>query len=168
MRPRLRVRMICQGCDRGGRHAFGSPGRPGWCRCVGTFGPIVAAPGTVVELRFDSLTDASFHERCRRLGQAYHDAKDNLTDRWVRCGRGWRELPSTSRKRILLEADYEHALAMLEAAQAECPHLERSLFAPEYCGVCYAHVECDVAQYRHLLREAGEDFTRRIYGEVGT
>lgn len=149
----LRVQMLCQTCGRSGLHAFGAIAKPRWCRCVGTSGPIVMAPGVVMAVRFESADDAAFRERCRVLGNTERTARDALSSRWVRCGRGWRELPRTSPKRQRLERAYASARRALQAAQRECPHRDRSLFDPEMCGTCHAHVESDIEQHRHMVRE---------------
>lgn len=152
----VKMKMRCQGCAREGVKTFGSLARPRWCRCSGRgFGPIVAAPGTIVRMIFEGPKDAAFRERCRVLGIAERAARDELSKRYVRCGRGWRELPESSPKRRALYAAHDAAIADLERAQAECPHdpFARSMFDRETCGVCYAHVESDVAQHRHLVRE---------------
>lgn len=149
--------MLCQSCKRSGKHTFGSNGQPRWCRCrkrAGTFGPIVAAPGTILVWRFEAQSDADFREQCRLAGNAQRTALETLrSDKWVRCGKGYRELPRTSAKRRGLEAAYKKALAGLTALQAQCPHGDRSPYQPEYCGCCYAHVESNIEHHRHLVRE---------------
>ena len=126
------------------------------------FGPIIAAPGTVVMFRFESKDAAAFRERCRLAGNAEHDAKHAYREgRWVRCGRGYRCLPDDSPKVRALIAAHDAAIAALEALQAECPHEGRSPYAREHCDCCYAHVESDIAQHRHLVREG-------LYQETGS
>lgn len=158
-----RVKMSCQGCGRSGLRALGSGVRPRWCRCGrASFGPIVAAPGTVVRFTFESESDAAFRDRCRFAGNAERQARDAATSgRWVRSGRGYRRLPETSPKVKALYAAHDATIAALEALQAECPHRDRSMFAPEMCGTCYAHVESVIAQHRHLVREG-------FYEETGS
>lgn len=153
MKTSPRVKMLCQSCNRTGLHTIGA-GKPRWCRCgKGSHGPIVAAPGTIVRYTFESASDAAFRKECQLAGKEERDARDNLTDRWVKCGKGYRELPMTSPKRQKLEKAYEDALAKLEALQAKCPHEGRSMFDREMCDCCYMHVESDIAQFQHLMRE---------------
>lgn len=155
---------LCQSCGRRGRVAVGSArAKERWCRCPkGKSGPYVSPPGHVTVFHFRSKADAEFRERCRLLGNAERRARDALSGRFVRCGRGWRELPRSAPKRRVLETNYREALRALEKVQALCPHAERSMFAPVMCGVCYAHVECDVAHHAHLIREIGSKATARL------
>lgn len=150
-----RVKMVCQSCKRAGRQSFGDGSKPRWCRCTkAAHGPIVMAPGVVVMVRFEPSSDAAFRERCRLASNAHREAVETLrSDKWVRCGKGYRELPLDSPTRKKLEASYDSTLAALEALQAECPHRDRSPYQPEYCDCCYAHVESDIEQRRHLVRE---------------
>lgn len=150
----MKVKMQCQGCARSGLHALDA-GRPSWCRCRrSSFGPIVAAPGTVIMFRFESHEAAEFRERCRLAGNAEYEARHAIRDgRWVRAGRGYRRLPDGSKRVRELEAAHDKALASLEALQAVCPHTDRCPYNRENCGTCYAHVESDIAQHRHLVRE---------------
>lgn len=132
------VRMLCQGCGRSGMHRFGG-NKPRWCRCPKakrTHGPIVAAPGTVVRLTFESADDAGFRARAAEVIRAWFDARDALSSRWVRCGRGWRELPRSSPRRKALELAFRRATRAWDAIQGECPHRGRSLFDPNSCDVC--------------------------------
>lgn len=153
--------MLCQSCNRSGLHTFGSVGQPRWCRCrkgTLTFGPIVAAPGTILSWRFEDKADADFREQCRLAGNAEREARDAATSgRWVRCGRGYRRLSDTSPKVVALYAAHDAAIAALEALQAQCPHRDRSPYAREYCDCCYAHVESDIEHHRHLVREGFYD-----------
>lgn len=149
----MRLPAICQKCGRRGMH--NGAAKPRWCRCPKVGGPYVAPPGFVAVITFESPCDAAFRERCRLLGNAEREARDALSERWVRCGRGWRELGWSSPKRRRLERAYRKALRALEAVQAQCAHdeLDRSIFDRGMCGVCYAHVVSDIEQHRHLVRE---------------
>lgn len=135
------TRMLCQSCGGTGVHTFGDATKPAWCSCrPGKVGPIVMAPGAVVRLVVESTEDAERREQGRLLGNAEREARDRLSERWVRCGRGWRELPRSSPKRRALEVAYREALRALKRFQATCPHPTRSMFAPEFCDVCHACV----------------------------
>lgn len=153
----LRIPSLCQSCGHQGPVDVGTAtsANPPWCTCTGKNkgGPYVAPPGVVVCLSYESKEDSAFREECRLAGNAERHARDDLSLRWVRSGRGWRELPRSSPKRRRLEGAYRKALRALEALQARCAHAERSMFSHEHCGVCYAHVETDVEQHRHLVRE---------------
>lgn len=155
----LRVKMACRGCGRQGVQAFGDCRKLRWCRCVKSFGPIVAAPGTVVRLMFESEEDARFRERCRLAANAEHDARHAWREgRWVRCGKGYRRLPDNAKKVIALAKAHDDALAALEALQALCSHEGRSIFDREMCDCCYARVAAmrassHIAQHRHFVRE---------------
>ena len=145
---------MCQSCGRSGPYRLGQASRPKWCRCPpDKSGPLQAPPGHVTALTFETRAASTFRERCRLASNAEREARDALCSRWVRCGRGWRELPATSKKVRALEAAYEAKLAELEALRAVCPHNDRMHFDQERCGTCYEHVESDVAQHRHLVRE---------------
>ena len=154
--------------------------QPAWCSCTDKKGrraeaimvagdsrqhpggPYVAAPGHTVAFIYESKDDSSFRETCRLAGNAEREARDNLSQRFVRCGKGWRELPRSSPRRRVLEAAYAKASRALEALRARCPHAGRSLFSKAQCDVCYAHVECDVEHHLHLVQEAGEEFANRV------
>jgi hypothetical protein len=159
----LRLPALCQSCGERGVMT-GESGKVPWCKCTGKKpgGPYVAPPGFVARFTFEARDAAAFRERCCLAGNAEREARDRLSERWVRCGRGWRELPRSSSKRKALEASYRAALRALEALQTECSHPERSLFAKEYCGVCHARVEVEIAQFRHLEREIGARAARRF------
>lgn len=163
---KIPVRSLCQGCGEIGTTYLGETriSKPSWCKCTKrSHGPIVAAPGTVVRITFESADDAAFRARCDVASKAFADARDAWSTRWVRCGRkGWRELPATSPKVRALDAAYRKAERDLEKLQAECRHPQRSLFSHIHCDVCHAHVECDVAHYRHLVREVGVRYARRV------
>lgn len=151
------VKMLCQSCKRTGRHKFGSGTRPRFCRCKkrgGSFGPIVAAPGTILTWRFEPADVAAFREKCGLASNAERTARDEAQSAyWVACGKGYRRLPATSPRVIAAEAAYDAALVALEALQAVCPHEGRSPYAEEYCDCCHAHVESDIEQHRHMVRE---------------
>jgi hypothetical protein len=155
---------LCQSCGQQGVTPFGGHAKPAWCKCTGKKlgGPYVAPPGYIVRFAYESTDDAAFREACRLAGNAEREARDNLSQRFVRSGKGWRELPRSSPKRRALEAAYRKASRALEALRARCPHTGRSLFSKAQCDICYAHVECDVEHHRHLVREAGEEFARRV------
>jgi hypothetical protein len=125
-------------------------------------GPHIAPPGHVTRFTYESPAAAAFREACRLASNAEREARDNLSQRFVRAGTGWRELPSSSPKRRALERAHTNAVRAVEALQARCPHTSRSLFNRVFCDVCHAHVECDVGHYRHLVREAGEKFAKRV------
>lgn len=122
----------------------------------------VAAPGQVVRFTYESPDAAAFRETCRLASNAEREARDNLSQRFVRAGSGWRELPRSSPKRRVLEKAYAKAVRAVEALQARCPHASRCLFERVFCDVCRAHVECDVEHYRHIVREAGAKFAKRV------
>ena len=127
----LVVAMVCASCGRSGRRSTSARRRPSWCRCArSSYGPIVAAPGTVVMFRFESAEAAAFRARCRLAGNAERAARDALS-----------ELPEFSTKRRRLKVAYATALAGLEALQATCAHPEPSFYARERCGCCYAALE---------------------------
>lgn len=152
------VKMLCQSCNRTGAHAFGDLQKPRFCRCkAGKVGPIVAAPGTIVCFRFGRTDDTAFREQCRLASNAERRARDVCSLRFVKIGEDYRELPPMSPKRQRHEKAYAAAIAALEALQAICPHEDRSHYAPEHCDCCHAHVESDIAQHRHLVREGFYD-----------
>lgn len=160
----MKIRAICQKCGRTGVTQLDGRARPSWCKCPrkGLGGPYVAAPGHVVRFTYESSAAAAFREACRLASNAEREARDNLSQRLVRAGKGWRELPRSSPKRRALEKAYAKAVRAIEALQARCPHESRSLFNRVFCDVCDAHVECDVEHYRHIVREAGEEFAKRV------
>jgi hypothetical protein len=157
----------------GGHH------QPTWCKCADNKGrraaavvkaggammpggPYVAPPGHVTAFVFESQDAAAFREICRLAGNAERQARDDLSLRWVRSGKGWRELPRSSPKRRALESAYAKASRALDALRARCPHSGRSPFDKTSCDVCYEYVECDVDRRRHLVREVGEAFANRV------
>lgn len=152
---------FCQGCRRKGMIA-GGPKKPRWCRCKGTSGPYVAPPGVVIRYTFVSADEATFRERCRLASVAEREARDALTQRWVRCGAGWRELPLGTPKRDALEANYFAARKAMLRLQAACSHPSRCLFSAAHCDVCNAYVECNVEHHAHLVREIGPTAARRL------
>ncbi len=156
--------ILCQGCKKTGLYdAQVTPGRAPWCTCLArAYGPYVAAPDVVIALRFEDRTEAAFREECRLAGNVEREARDALSGRYVRAGKGFRELPKTSPKRRALEAEYRKACRAHEALQARCAHPERSQFSRAHCGVCHAYVECDVALRRHLVREIGARQANRL------
>lgn len=166
MSARLAVPAMCQSCGGRGVVPADPAKKPRWCTCDKGprhgGGPFVAPPGVVVVYRFESRDDHAFRERCRLVGNAERRARDDLSGRFVRSGRGYRELPKSSPKRRGLETAYRRALRALEAVQAECAHGSRSIFNRVFCDVCYAHVECDVEHHRHLVRTAGARFANRV------
>lgn len=115
--------------------------RPDWCTCPEKTdgGPFVAPPGVVVAFRYRSPRDPGegLRDALRAAGNAERAARDALAERFVRAGKGWRELPKTSKRRQSLERAYARAKAALRKLQAECPHPERSLYDPACCGLCY-------------------------------
>jgi hypothetical protein len=125
-------------------------GKPAWCTCTGKKrgGPYQPPPGVVIRYTVESRDAAAFRERCRQLGNAERRARDDLAGRFVRAGTGYRELPRTSPKRRALEAAYRTARRALEAVQAVCSHPERSIHAPDFCSVCYAQAQTDIAGHR--------------------
>lgn len=137
----MRVSLHCQGCDRTGT-VKGTRGgkKPSWCRCKGVAGPFHPPAGVVYRYTFETTDAASFRERGRLLGNAYIEARDALSGRWVRCGRGWRELPRGNAKRERLEAAFAKAKRDLAKHQRACSHPTRSMFAHDRCDVCHAHV----------------------------
>lgn len=153
----VRLPSVCAGCKRSGLYTLGSGGRPRWCRCKGIPGVLHPPPGHVTVFHYRSKEEAAFRERCRLAGNAERQARDGLSDRFVRCGRrGWRELPRSSPKRRGLDLAYRRARRTLDALQAACAHdiLDRSRDAPEYCGACYAHVFTDIVVHRQFARRA--------------
>ena len=124
--------------------------------------PHMAPPGHVTRFTYESSAAANFREACRLASNAEREARDNLSQRFVRAGTGWRELPSSSPKRRALERAYIKAACAVEALQARCPHESRSIFNRVFCDVCGAHVECNVEHYRHLVREVGKKFAKRV------
>lgn len=164
-----RLLSLCQGCGKQGATAIGDREKPEWCTCTGVrkkggcgFGPYVAAPGFVACFTFESKEDAAFRERCRLAGNERHRAKEALSDRWVKCGRGFRELPLSHPKRKALELRYRKALRAEEALQAVCRHPSRSIYFRIFCDVCHAQVECDIEHFRHLVRELGKRNAMRL------
>ncbi len=157
-------RIVCQGCQKTGLYDPPSAdGRATWCTCgARTFGPYVAAPGVVFALVYESQEDAAFRESCRLAGNAERDARDALSGRYVRSGKGWRELPKASPKRRALEATYRKACRAHEALQARCSHPSRSQHSKAHCDVCHAYVECDVALHHHFVRELGVRQANRL------
>lgn len=150
---------LCQRCGRQGPMA--GEAQPAWCTCTGRCGPYVAPPGHVTVYRFENAEASAFREACRLAGNAMHAAKDRLAERYVRHGRGYRELPPTHPKRRYLYERYAAAWRVLERLQRACAHPERSPYNPEACGVCYARVESDVARHRYMVREGLCRPTRR-------
>ncbi len=147
------MRTMCQTCQCIGSMQLGACGKPAWCACVKGGGPYVAAPGTIVKITFESHEAAAFREQCRLASNAERGARDDLSQRWVRCGRGYRELPPWSAKCKALARAYALACRALRKLQRQCVHPERSMFNRECCGVCKMHVETDVEQHRHLVRQ---------------
>lgn len=158
----VRVRLLCQSCGNQGAHDFSDSSQPSWCTCTKAYGPIVAAPGTIVRMTFESKENAVFRAECLIASNAFFEAKDALSERWVKCGRGWRELPASHPKVRGLHKAYNDALAELEWLQSLCRHPSRCLFSRIHCDVCHAHVECDVAHYRHLVKVAGKRMANRV------
>lgn len=136
---------LCEGCGRKGTYTMGNTRRPSWCRCKGTPGILRSPAGVVVCFTFESTDDAVFRERCRLAGNAERQARDNLCHRFVRCGKGWRELPRGNSKRDGLERAYSAALRVLRKCQRECVHPSPSHYNPDCCGVCYVAIETAAA-----------------------
>lgn len=157
----IRTLAICERCKNQGPIDLGRADlnkprpQPLWCTCTTKDGkraedvlasgggllpggPLNAAPGTVVAFVFESEQESAFREKCRLAGNAYIEAKDELSSRWVRCGRGWRELPRGNPKRDRLEKNFAGAKRALRRLQLACKHPRRSIFDPACCGVCYA------------------------------
>jgi hypothetical protein len=156
--------ILCQGCKKTGLYDPQSGDEPApWCTCSArAYGPYVAAPGVVIAFRFDAPTDAAFREECRLAGNAEREARDALSGRFVKAGKGWRELPKASPKRRALESAYRKACRVCEALQARCTHPERSPYSKAHCGLCHAYVECDVALHHHFVRECGVRQANRL------
>src|ERR1043166_668447 len=155
--------IVCQGCKKTGCYDAAQGERAPWCTCSArTYGPYVAAPGVIIALRYESQEDAALREEARLAGNAEREARDALSGRYVKAGKGYRELPKTRPKRRGLESAYRKACRAQEAVQARCSHPERSLFSKAHCGVCHAYVECDVEQHRHLVRELGARQANRL------
>lgn len=95
------------------------------------------APGHVVSLVFETAPEHALAELCRLAGNAERSARDDLSQRFVRCGRGWRELPRSHPKRAALEGRYTAALRALRKLQRQCKHPRRSMYCSDACGVCY-------------------------------
>jgi hypothetical protein len=138
----VRFSALCQSCGKQGTTVFGEHGKPAWCACSGRKlgGPYVAAPGFVVAFIYESADAAAFRERCRLAGNAFIAAKDARSSRWVRCGRGWRELPRGYAKRERLERAYTNALRALRKLQRQCPHERASIFDPCMCDCCHGEM----------------------------
>lgn len=158
------VPALCQSCGGSGTY---EPDRfsakPSWCTCLDFGGPYIAPPGHVTCYRVESKEDAAFRERCRLAGNAERQARDAaICAKWVRAGKGYRELPLSSPKRRTAEFVYRKALRALRRLQRECSHPSRSMFNEQCCDVCFAHVQCDVAQYRHLVKQVGKREARRF------
>lgn len=134
--------MLCQGCARTGLHPlFGGDAKPRWCKCTKSRGPYVAAPGTVVRIEFRkplSAEEAAFETHAKAVSRRHYGAREALVERWVRCGRGWRELPRGNRKREALEREYANACRALDRVQRQCKHETRSFFNAESCDLCHA------------------------------
>lgn len=134
----LKLPARCQKCGRAGavprRDTSGR--KPIWCRCPKTGGPYQAPPGHVTAFIFESPPEAAFSELCRVTSNAERLARDDLSQRYVRCGSGYRELPRSSPKRCALEKRYAAALRALRRLQAKCSHPRRCIFNPLACGVC--------------------------------
>jgi hypothetical protein len=160
----LRLPAVCQSCGGSGPLVSGSVAQPVWCSCSGKAkgGPYNAPPGHVTVFIYESKEDAAFREEGRLLGNAFIRAKDDLSSRFVRCGRGYRELPRGNPKREQLERAYAKALRAQAAHQRRCSHPSRSLFNRAFCDVCHAYVECDVAHFRLLAREVGKRAAMRL------
>jgi len=154
-----RLPAVCRGCGKQGIKATDE--RPAWCECTGaTCGPYQAPAGVVARFTFESGDAAAFREKCRLAGNAERRARDAICDAtYFPSGRkrpGWRSL-----RRKAIRA-HDSAIDRLESLQAQCPHPSRSMFSRVHCDVCYAHVECDVEHFRHLVREVGKRAAMRL------
>lgn len=157
----LVVTTTCTGCRRSGpavligkpdgrrtkliRVRGGHPVRvPRWCRCDLSTTYVVpslqAAPGTTVALIFRTEEEAAFEARAKTAASQFIDARDAMSQRFVRCGTGWRELPARSPKMRALVKVYNRTVTALLAVQAECAHPRRSRFCSWRCDVCAADV----------------------------
>lgn len=151
---------LCQGCGKQG--PYDDAQRPAWCACTGkSCGPYVAPPGFIGRMIFENSDEAAFRERCGLASNAEREARDRLV-RYVRCGRGFRELPRTHPRRKASEAAWRKACRALEALQTICPHTHRNFFHPVACDVCHAHIECNVQEFRHFVRHIGKRAAMRL------
>lgn len=123
-------RAACQGCRRSGVYREGAA-KQRWCRCSKrAVGPYVAPKGQIVCYVFEaplSPAEQAIDTEAREVRAEYYAAKDAPTYRYVRCGRGWRELSETSPKRLASTRRWEAAVARVEELQGRCPHLDRWL-----------------------------------------
>ena len=104
--------------------------------------------------------EAAWRERCRLAGNAERGARDAITHaRYTDSGR--KRPDSSPIVRAAVKA-YRAALRTLESLQAQCSHPSRSMFSPVHCDVCYAHVECNVEHFRHVVREIGKRAAMRL------
>lgn len=133
----------CDGCGRcGPLPLHGGAAKAPWCRCTKKApGPYQAPPGHVTAFIFETREEAAFSELCRVTSNAERQARDDLSQRYVRCGAGWRELPRSSPTRRALETRYASALRALRRLQAKCSHPRRCIFNPLACGVCRKWLE---------------------------
>jgi hypothetical protein len=152
---------VCIGCGRSGKYTFGRRGKPRWCRCKGTPGPLNAAPGTVTRFTYETADESAFRERGRLIGNAYIEAKDALTGCWVRRGKGWQELPRSAPKRQRLDRVFASARRALLAFQRSCSHPTRSMFEPCACDVCHKFIESDATRRSDAANDALRTEARR-------
>lgn len=139
---------LCQSCGEQGpmrslAESKAQGGKEPFCKCPPKKfgGPYVMPAGIVVRAIYETRDQADFRERCRLAGNAFIAAKDGLSSRWVRCGRGWRELPRGNAKRERIERAYTNAKRALTKLQRVCPHEHRSMFDETGCDVCHADIE---------------------------
>jgi hypothetical protein len=156
--------VLCQTCGNRGSMPAGIATVPDWCTCPRGGrrgpGPFVAPPGVVVRYTFESSADAALREQCRLAGNAVHAARDAVAT--ARYGGRESARPNTHPRVRRARKAYLAALRALEALQAQCPHPSRSPYSRVHCDVCYEHVECDVAHFRHLAREVGKRAAMRL------
>lgn len=165
MSERIQIPSLCQTCGNQGPTPAVVAEIPEWCTCdrsgrKGGPGPFVAPPGVVVRYTFETKDEAAWRERCRLTANAERRARDAICDAtYYPSGRkrpGWRKL-----RRAAIRA-HDRSIDALEALQLQCPHTSRSMFSPVHCDVCYAHVECNVEHFRHLVREVGKRNAMRL------
>lgn len=161
----VRTPALCQTCGNRGLMPHGTDEIPSWCTCTGKGprggpGPFVAPPGVIVRYIFETPEAAAWRERCRLAGNAERRARDAICEAtYYPSGRkrpGWQKL-----RRAAIRA-HDRAIDALEALQLQCSHPSRSMFSPVHCDVCYAHVECNVEHFRHLVREIGKRAAMRL------
>lgn len=123
----------CAGCGRSGL-ARGGHGKPRWCKCVRSHGPIQAAPGTVVLFTYATPGHVADRERARAITNEWCHAREaGSSARWTDGGR--RRSESSSIYRAWL-ARFVAAETALEQLQAACQHETRSFFSHAHCDRC--------------------------------